>query len=523
MNPSNKALLWYFWQLSYRNILLFSAASIAASLLIRNIAGDAPDASFAYANFIAQVFLIGLLGGCLFLWRWDSSFLPHPSLFTLPLSTTRYLILFYGYVLAIVGAASCAAAALHFHLYGGLLSTLVREGMELGFLQMPLVCVALACLIQSLFHLAGIKNELRAVPMAIALQVMAVVCLLPVLEPGDASLQHIRYAPLPALLLAWACSHHSLSSHRSGRLRGRMVILLEWFGRGQGRTATFVSPDRALFWLGWRRYGQLLPLWSLGLGLTSLALIGGTELVWQDQLFRGVDRGGPFIVYYLGTLPAVACATILSHIFILIRTREDFFGAGRGYFLALPVCSAGLSRGRLLAMTLSVSVVLAAELALFAPVLYCTPVLMHPDVIFTMLLAPLLVWLVLWFGLLLAGAYLVFILALVCLAVLLQPAGANQLEGYGLVVLATMSIVTMALFLSRGIRRGRLSRIDWGLFSAALVGCLAVTAFLAYIEPVDWRGPIPSLLIAVLTLGALLPVALPFVAAPVLTDWIRHR
>jgi hypothetical protein len=516
-------MLWYLWKLSRRNILLLSMLCIAVTFLIRRIAGGTPDASFAYVNFVGQVFLIALLGGCLFLWRWESSFLPHSSLFTLPLSTTRYLILFYGYVLAIVGAASCAAAALHFHLFGGTLSTLVRDGMELGFWQMPLACVALACLIQSLFHLAGIKNELRAVPMAIALQVMAVVCLLPVLEPGDSSLQHIRYAPLPALLLAWGCSHHALASHRSGRLHGRMVILLEWFGRGQGRTATFVSPDRALFWLGWRRYGHLLPLWSLGLGLTSLALIGGSELFWQDQLFRGIDRGGPFIVYYLGTLPAVACATILSHIFILIRTREDLFGTGRGYFLALPVRSAGLSRGRLLAMTLSVSVVLAAELALFAPVLYYTPVLMNPDTIFTMLLAPLLVWLVLWFGLLLAGAYLVFIFALVCLAVLLQPAGGNQLEGYGLVVLATMSIVTMALFLFRGIRRGLLSRTDWGLFAAVLVGCLAVTAFFAWPEPAHLRGPIQNLLIAVLALGAVLPIALPFVVAPVMTDWIRHR
>ena len=523
MKPSNRAMLWYFWKLSRRNILLLSMLSIAVTFLMRRIAGGTPDASFAYVNFVGQVFLIALLGGCLFLWLRESSFLPHSSLFTLPLSTTRYLILFYGYVLAMVGAASCAAAALHFHLYGSMLSTLVREEMKLEFWQMPLVCVALACLIQSLFHLAGIKNELRAVPMAVALQVMAVVCLLPVLEPGDSSLQHIKYAPLPALLLAWACSHHALASHRSGRLDGRIVILLEWFGRGQGRTATFVSPDRALFWLGWRRYGRLLPLWSLGLGLTSLALIGGSALIWQDQLFRGIDRGGPFIVYHLGTLPAVACATILSHIVILIRTREDLFGTGRGYFLALPARSAALSRGRLLAMALSVSVVLAAELALFAPVLHYTPVLMHPNIILTMLLAPLLAWLVLWFGLLLAGVYLVFILAMVCLAVLVQPAGGNQLEEYGLLVLATMSVATMALFLSRGIRRGLLSRIDWALCATVLAGCLAVTAFFAWPEPAHWRGPIPCLLIAVLALGALLPVALPFVAAPVLTDWIRHR
>jgi hypothetical protein len=417
--------------------------------------------------------------------------------------------------------------ALHLYLFGNVLAETVPR-VVLEFWQMPLLCVALACLVQSMFHLSGIKSEFRVVPMAIAAEVLAFVCILSVLDPGNMNEHRIEQSALVAILFAWASSRNSLNAHRNGIQRGGIAALLERLDLGQGRTKALASPDRALFWLGWRRYGRMFPLWTLGLGIMCLVLVGGTALIWRESYGRSVDHGGSLIIYYFSTLPAVACATILSHVFILLRTREDFFGTGRGYFLALPVRSAALARGRLLALTLSVSVVAAVELALFAPFLYFNPGPAWDDIVFTMLPVILAVWLVLWFGLLLAGGYVTSLLVLLCVALLSASEGSDRLVDYFLAGLALMSIATTALFLFRGIKRGVLNRLDWGLFTAACIPIAVVTALFVWpeplwIEPDDWRYPVRYLLVSVLALGALLPVALPFVAAPVLTDWIRHR
>jgi len=513
--------------MSRRNILLFSALCAAAALSIRMVQQEESVASYAYMNLIGQVFLTTILGGCLFMWGPDTSFVPAPWLLTLPLATRRYLVLFYAYVIVVVGTIACALTALHMHLFGNI----IREDaprVVLEFWQMPLLCVALACLVQSMFHLSGIKNEFRVIPMAIAAEVLAFVCVLSVLDPGNMNGHRIEQMAVAAVVFAWASSYSALSAHRNGKQRGGITALLEWFDLGQGRTSTFASPDRALFWLGWRRYGRMFPLWTLGLGLMCLALISGAALLWREPFINSPDFQGIMLVY-AGTLPAVACATVLSHLFILIRTREDLFGAGRGYFLALPVRSAALARGRLLAITLSVSLVLAVELALFFSVIYFshTPPL-DPDVAVTILLATVAVWLVLWFGLILAGGYVISLLVLACIGLMLDPTGGQHMVDYFLSGLAFLSIATAALFLFRGIKRGLLNRLDWDLFAAACLPIAAVPVFLLWTipvwpDPTIWYNLVRYLVISVLALGALLPVALPFVAVPVLTDWIRHR
>ena len=169
------------------------------------------------------------------------------------------------------------------------------------------------------------------------------------------------------------------------------------------------------------------------------------------------------------------------------------------------------------------SVVAAVELALFAPFLYFNPGPAWDDIVFTMLPVILAVWLVLWFGLLLAGGYVTSLLVLACVALLSTSAGSDRLVDYFLTVLALMSIATTGLFLVRGIKRGLLRSLDWGVLAAVCISSLVVTAFFLWSEPADSRYPVRYLFISALTLGALLPVALPFVAAPVLIDWVRHR
>jgi hypothetical protein len=509
-------MIWYLWRMSRRNILLLSALCAAVALSIRMVQHEDAVAAYAYIDLISQVFLITILGGCMFMRGPDTSFVPAPWLLTLPLAPRRYLVVFYGYVAMVVGTIAFALTALHLCLFGNVLQVEAPR-VVLTIWHMPLLCVALACLVQSMFHLSGIKNEFRVVPMAIAAEVLAFVCVLSVLDPGNMNDHRIEYTALVALLFAWASSHNSLTAYRNGRQRDGIAALLEWLDLGQGRTTAFISPDRALFWLGWRRYGRMFPLWSLGLGLMSLALVGGIE-----SYLRSVDHGEALIVYYLSTLPAIACSTILSHALILIRTREDLFGTGSGYFLALPVRSVALARGRLLATVLSVSMVVAVESALFCPFLCFGPRPMVDDVIFTMPLAILAVWLALWFGLPIAGGYIASVLVLAGVSMLLDTGG-THMEVWFFTGLAIMSIAISGFLLSRGIKRRLLGRLDWGLFAAVCIPILAVTAFLVWPEPADDRSLAHNLVISLLALGGLLPVALPFIAAPVLTDWIRHR
>lgn len=516
MQPSTRAMLWYFWRMSRRNILLLTALGLAAAFLLK-MEQDARPAS-AYTNLVVQVFLTAVFGGCLFMGGAERSFVPHPCLLTLPLATRRYLALFYGYMIFVVGTISCAATAVHLQLFGNVLQ---EEGprVVLQFWQMPLLCVALACLIQSMFHLSGIKSEFQVVPMAIAMEVLAFVCVLPVLDPGHHSSHRVGATACFAILFAWACSYNSLSTHRNGRQRGGITALLEWFDLGRGRIRTFSSPNTALFWLGWRRYGRIFPQWALALCLTSLTVVGVFILFRSDPAIR--SKGDGFAVAaYIATPVLIFGAAFLCHVLLLMRSHEDLFGPGRGFFLTLPVHSAELARGRVLATVLSVLLVMSAGTAFLLFLAWISPEFsraLAPQFFSMAILFALGLWLTLWFGLPMA---LIYVLSMLLFFGVAQLLGAQQQDVNWLICIAVLCVAATLFFLSTAIRRRLITPVDLLLFLLAiLIPVLATTGNLMGFKT-DAPNP---LFLPIMQFCLLLPVALPFIAAPVVMNWIRHR
>lgn len=516
MRTSSRMMLWYFWRMSCRSLLLFPVLCAVAAIAIHALKPANAEAVYAYVNLVVQVFLITAFGGCMFVWSDGKSYVPAPFLLTLPLSTRRYQVLFYGYVTAVVGAVSFAATGLHLFLFGNEIQA-IGSVAALGFWQMPLLCVALACLIQSMFHLAGISSELRVVPMAIAMEVLAFLCLLSVLDPGNLNSLWIKITSVVALLVAWDASQHSLTAYRNGRHRNSIAALLELFALERGRTRPFSSPGGALFWLNWRRYGRLFPLWSLGLGSVCMIFAFGFFSLDQELAFAS-KNGARYFLAYVVSLPALVAAALLCHLFHLGRTQEDFLGTGRGYFLSLPVHSAAFARGRLLAVALSVLIVIALEMFMYFLFIWRTPTLGQNEV-FGMFMNGLFcllgVWVVLWFGLAIAVGYAVLFPLFLLVTFYSTEAGYFH---HGMFAL---SLPLTLFFLAVAVRRRLLSRADLIHFALALLipmaaGMAFVLEFDPYIKGINLRTVLENV-------HFLLPIALPFVAAPVLVDWARHR
>lgn len=515
MRASSRAMLWYFWRMSRRNILLLMVASLATALFV-HVAQE--DLHFGYINLIVQTLLIAAFSGCLFLFGTDRTFLPHPALLTLPMSTSRYLRLFYGYLIAITVAVSCAATTVHLQLFGDVLHQHAPR-VVLHFWQLPLLCTALACLMQSLFHLSGIKNEFRVVPMAIAMEVLAFRCILPVLDVGHDSSQRLGGVAVFAILFAWASSYNSLVTHRNGRERGGIIALLEWLDLGRGRTRSFTSAGGALFWLGWRRCGRLFVLWALGLTLVGLGTIGVFLLI-ESVSSRSYFANSFYSAALLAAPMLVGGAAFLCHILLLMRGQQDLFGPGRAYFLTLPVRSTELTRGCTLSVALSVLLVVTSGLLCLALAGSATPGRVWLELSSTIMkftpLYTLGLWLLLWFGLALAVNYLISLPVMIGATIL----GVEMGENYALITLAAAGIAVSVYCLVRGIRLGLLRRVDLGLFSGVCVLVLATVA--AHVDKLSVLGP-RGFLVALTCFCALLPVALPFIGAPLLMNWIRHR
>jgi len=509
-------MLWYFWRLSRGNLMLLVSLSIATSLAIRAGETGMPQSYYAHTNLTVQAFLIAIFGGCLFFWGRDSSFLPHPCLLTLPLATRRYLALFYGYAITVTGAVACGISALHLWLFGNHMQR-VGEDLVVELWYLPVMGIALACLMQSMFHLAGIKNEFRVVPMALAMELLALFCVAPLLNLNSMNGGRIAKTAVLALLFAWGASLNSLAEHRNGRQRGGIAALLEWLDLGRGRTRVFRSTGTALFWMNWRRYGRVFPFWALFLTLIGIAVIEVCLMFYRGTPFSSKSEELVTVIYWT-TLTMVCGAAFLCHILLLMRSHEDLIGAGRGYFLSLPVRSAALARGRLLAMLLSVLLVMAAGTAFIALLLRTPPHgqgIVSWDFFTSASLFVVAMWMLLWFGLFIAVGYAALVPIFLGIAIL----GVSTNALYYTIVLAVVTALATGLFLTRGIRKGLMNRSDLLLFSLACLFSMFMAVGMSRFALSDPRRWFYALYLSCL----FLPLALPFVAAPVVMHWIRHR
>ena len=556
MQPSSRAMLWYFWRLSRWNILLFSALSVAVALFIWNAGWWTVGYPKASRNLTAQALLMAALGAGLFLRGGEKSFLPHPCLLTLPLASWRNVVLFYGYMTAVVGVVACAATALHFQVFENA-DTRGAPLLVFALWRVPLLCVALASLVRSMFHLAGLGTELRVMPMAVVLEFLAFLCVVPlldtsnvtghlmewtafasiflglavtktelrvvtrafaltvlsflcvilVLDPGDGAAHRVAWTVSASMLFAWACSYNALCSHRNGQPRQGAPALLERILLGKERNRPFSSPDSALFWLHWRRYGRVYPLCALGLGLVVYLLFSGIVLFAADEDGRASFRAALILNIPIVSLYAIVGSPILCHLFLLIRTREDLLGADRGYYLALPVRSAAFARGRLLAMTVSVALVAATMVFLFESTSVRgieTSFMFWGFLLFT--------WLMLWFGPLIVCAYAALFPLFQGIFLLLYS-NTNSSASF------VLNLPVFLLFLYIGVRHKIMAPLDLAL--ALLTVLLAAGAALT--NMLEFPPDCPPTLSVLFQFYTFLCIALPFVVTPVVMDWIRHR
>jgi hypothetical protein len=185
--------------------------------------------------------------------------------------------------------------------------------------------------------------------------------------------------------------------------------------------------------------------------------------------------------------------------------------------MTLPVRSDALARGRSLAILASFFLVLSMGAALVLAMLP-QPTGLHLGREF-MNIAPIYViglWLFLWFGVPLVISYLAAVPLMFGVTIL----GLHVSGAYAQVALAVGMSATVVFCLVRGIRLRLLSRVDLCLFTGACLPAL-VTAAICVMK-LHVMGP-RAIFLALFFFCALLPVALPFVGAPLLMNWIRHR
>jgi hypothetical protein len=511
MKPSTQAMIWYFWRLSRRNLLIFVMASASiASIFVT--ADEAYMTLSAQTNIVIQIVFLALLGGFLFSGRGGWSGLPNPYLATLPVSTKRCLSAAYGVQITLVVAACGAMTAFHLLLFGTF-SNGAASTVGMAFWQIPIFCVGLGCLAHSASHLSPIKNEFRVVPMAIAIEAMAFAIILPQLRYGRMNVVYGLLITAASVALAWACSQNALTAHRHGVLRNGIPALLEWLARGDGRTRAFASPNRALFWLGWKRFGSIFPFWALAVTLIGV-LFTAVYLMAYDRRNPFSDNSGFAGLMSFGIPLMVLSAALASHVALAMRVREDFFGAGRAFFLTLPSRSSTLARGPVLAATLSVALVIAA-----LTITHVTLAAAGVQSVFDRHIMPvafvyvLAVWLLFWFGSPLIPGYFVF-LAIHSVLSFFRNGPYSFLD---VEIMATASFLAMAFFLCKGVLRRRMAAPDLLLFTASLLfPTFAVTA-----NALGFTNTTPYLMF--LQFGIFLSFALPFAAGPVVMHWIRHR
>ena len=316
--------------------------------------GESRGAAAAYGNILFQVFLIVSVGGIGIMQGRERAFLPSPYLMTLPMTTGQYLSAFYAYLIVVVTLVSCLVSALHFKLFGNVIQGSLTE-ITLDFWEIPLLCVCLVCMIQSMYHLSGIRNELLFIPLGIAMILLAFVRALPLLDPGDTHGHSITRLSLAALFLAGACSYGSLKAYRCGRYDSAIDALMSWLETGKSRTQAFTTPERALFWFGWRRHGRIFLFGTLGFCLLSWAFDVNAAFGHDARGFYITSNADEILSPFV-YMPILLSAAFSRSFPFSVTMRISSAAA----LLSLPACSQRRTRpGRLLAMSVSLTGVIA--------------------------------------------------------------------------------------------------------------------------------------------------------------------
>lgn len=495
MQSSVRALIWYFWRRSRWHIALPIVLIIYIALLAALLPGPPapnPDPD-PYRGLAVTIFYVVLYGAFLFVHRKGPPGVPSPYLMTLPLSMKRYAVVFHGYVIGIIGAISCALAWSSLHKSGNVQEAALPD-LTFAFWQLPFVCVCLTCLVQGLSHVSATGDYRLLIPAALAATFSARACVLSMLD------SEIIFVPaLVALALAWACSYYGLTAYRCGWSRSSLspslTALLDW---GSGRTRTFASPGQALFWFGWRRHGCVLFAAMSAVLLFHLAL----DLM---HIAKDGDMAAADLADFV-CLPFAFFCVLVCYVTMITHDRTDFLGSGSAYFLTLPVRSAAIARGRVLATALSLfSLFLLATALLFLIGLALSGLAMGLFPVVSRILPPAAVaWIVVWSGFLFVPT--AGISDFVCTFIPGVPIEQDTL---------TMLLVTLlaAVLLADALRRGVLGRTDASLMAAAWF--VAIVLGVCLVQEMR-QGNIRFWL-------ATLLIPLPFVAVPLAIDSARHR
>lgn len=507
MQPSVKALIWYFWGRSRRSIgqfVVLSAVFTAFSALLWAHATNSPP---VFMFFIPQLLFAGyMLGGLIVEGKPGDARLP-AHLMTLPVANGRYTAILLGYVVVVAGLYSCAVTVIYCLLFGN--SVLFLDGTGRAFVpwQAALLSVCLACLFQSDVLLRAAKNTFL---FGVDTLAFLLICGVPwFLAPPRGK---VTFSPLPLLALliySWVLAYKAIAAHRCGGWERSAAtlkeVLRDTFDRGRGRVRAFARADRALFWVSWKRMGRPLALVTAPIAAFFAATtVGDVYLSHANETRTLADAAAmvlrtacmwlvlPYIVFH--------CAYIGA---ILFETDAFLLRRDSPYFSTLPLRSSALAHTRLFAVACAIGLSCSAVATLFLVSRLFVPelALPIPHVAAAFLAAAVAAWLGFAFGPL-------FLFWLV-MAFLCENPLETILFGTVVVVIVPAAVVAMM----PGTRWELLGRRSLVLMGLSLIPAVGISGCLVMAKA-PWSLP--------WAVAALL-IPLPFAAAPLAVDWARHR
>ena len=313
------------------------------------------------------------------------------------------------------------------------------------------------------------------------------------------------------LILGYVLSHIGTLLYRHGSITaeieksGLVKLFLHY-----KRDDAFRSPDDAVIWFEWRRFGRYL-LWAaciIALCCTPVFLVDGST---ED-----------IVGVYAGSL--IFSAAGLG-VYMTLRHHWDHTSGFNAFMFTLPVSTQRLASGRLRmsvrSVLISLLVIAAALLVIMAgarrfDLFLDTP----PSVTFVIAVAISAELLIaLWLPIPMFYAVMGLFLFIGILQAALRLRGHESDNATLIVVAATIAVVSAGT-IWRAYRSGSLLSIGWlimlALSSAAACACYVLLRG-------EFQDPLKSLLFACLLAALVLLSTVPFASVPLSIKWYRHR